>query len=82
MFSAYHRAKFSAIKIIGEKIVGNGGMGASNLTNMTTVSQSIPSNHFCTSCVGGKSEHDNNGENVSTSKNDKLNISSTSNHLP
>lgn len=46
MISAYHRAKFSAIKIIGQKI--STGVN-SNLMNMTTVSQNIPNHQLCTS---------------------------------
>jgi hypothetical protein len=55
MISAYHRAKFSAIKIIGQKITG--GVN-SNLMNMTTVSQTIPNHQLCTSCVNKRNSID------------------------
>jgi von Hippel-Lindau disease tumor supressor len=55
MISAYHRAKFSAVKIIGQKITG--GVN-SNLMNMTTVSQTIPNHQLCTSCVNKRNSID------------------------
>lgn len=48
MISAYQRAKFSAIKIIGQKISG----GVNTNLMMNTVSQTIPDQQLCTSgCV-------------------------------
>ena len=47
MIAAYQRAKFSAIKIIGQKISG----GVNSNLMMNTVSQTIPNHQLCTSCV-------------------------------
>lgn len=69
IISAYHRAKFSAIKIIGQKI--SGGVN-SNLMNMTTVSQTIPNHQLCTSCVNKRDPIDDNSpqitRNISTER--------------
>ena len=54
MISAYQRAKFSAIKIIGQKI----SCGVNHNLMMNTVSQTIPNHQLCSSCVSKKDSID------------------------
>lgn len=70
MIAAYQRAKFSAIKIIGQKITG----GVNTNLMMNTVSQTIPSHQLCSSCVSKRQSID---ESLPSESGDRLSVTQT-----
>ncbi|XP_054156459.1 uncharacterized protein LOC128954879 [Oppia nitens] len=74
MISAYQRAKFSAIKIIGQKIsIGSTHNHPMMTTMMTTVSQTIPHHQLCTSCVSKQESIDESMTSLSSSSSSSRN---------